>query len=117
MKALDLRRDLNGSVLSREILFGLSAKSRETGYRNDRLVENGGELLRGKVGERFKAGQHDSVGHFFFQAGDGVVSDAAGDDEVEVKQVWVEIEGETMGGDAAGDVNPNGGNFAGRSDD
>ena len=41
----------------------------------------------------------------------GFVRDAAGDDQVEVAEVGVHVEGEAMGSDEAGDVDADGGEF------
>ncbi len=49
---------------------------------------------------------------FDFEAGDGAVGDAAGVDEGEVAEVGGYVEGETVGGDAAGDVNADGADLA-----
>jgi len=51
----------------------------------------------------------ERAAEFPLHRGDGVRSDAAGDDEVEVAEVGVDVEGETVGGDEAGDVNADGG--------
>jgi hypothetical protein len=45
------------------------------------------------------------------KAGDGSVADSAGDDEVEVAKIGGDVEGESVGGYPAGDVNTNRGNF------
>src|SRR5581483_2758577 len=42
---------------------------------------------------------------------DGLVGDAARDDELEEVEIGGDVEGETVGGDSAGDVDADGGNF------
>ena len=46
---------------------------------------------------------------FLLHRGDRLGRDAAGDDEVEVAEVGVDVEGEAVGGDEAGDVDADGG--------
>jgi len=48
---------------------------------------------------------------FAFEAGDGVVANAAGTMRSKSRG-WVEVEGEAVGGDSAGDVNADGGDLA-----
>ena len=64
------------------------------------------------MGDGFEAGQCGGVGNFPFQAGDRPVGDAAWVDEGEVAEIGGDVEGETVGGDAARDVNADGADFA-----
>src|SRR5882762_1539469 len=47
----------------------------------------------------------------FFEGGGFAVGDAAGNDEVEIAEVGGDVEGETVGGDPAADVDADGGEF------
>ena len=115
-EALDLRRNLEGGVFrgkNGRVKIGgcdgglcLGAKSLEAFHSQNMLVENQAELTRGSVSQGFKAGQLGGFAarDFIFQAGHRTVGDAAGIDEGEVAQVGGHVEGESVGGDAAGDV-------------
>lgn len=47
----------------------------------------------------------------FFERGGFAISDAAGNDEVEVAKVGRDVVGETVGSDPAADMNTDGGEF------
>ncbi len=64
------------------------------------------------MSDGFEAGQGLEGLYFTLKAGDGPVGDAAGIDEGEVTEVGVDVEGESMRGDAARDVDADGGDFA-----
>ena len=122
-----LREGSGGACLPREIQgreigarrigrdgrgFSLSAKGGKAGDELDRLVEDLTELVRGPVSDGFEGGQAFGTGHFPFEARDRTIGDAAGVDEGEVAEIGGDVEGEAVGGNAAGDVDADGGNFA-----
>ena len=116
MQALQFRRYLERNVVGWELGrirgCGKGAEGGEVFDWCDRLVEDCAELLRGLMRQCFETGQNDAGFDFMLKAGDGVIADATGDDQIEVAQVGGDVEGEAVGGDAAGDVNTNGGDFA-----
>jgi hypothetical protein len=106
--------DLERCIFSREVLsgFGVSAESVEGFDGEDLLREDVTELAGSLMGDVLERGQRHSFGAFEVEAGDGLVSDAAGVDELEVAEVGGDVEGEAVGGDSAGDVDADGADFA-----
>ena len=76
------------------------------------LVEDYAELPRCAVSEGFESGQGCGVRNLSGEARHGPVGDAAGIDEAEIVEIGGDVEGKTMRGDAARDVNADGGNLA-----
>ena len=64
------------------------------------------------AGDGFGDGvQVEWLAEFLLHRGDWLRRDAAGNDQVEVAEVGVHVEGEAVGGDEAGDVDADGGEF------
>lgn len=114
-EALDLGGNGEGRVFSGELWRsggGLVAEGEHVFNGEDLLGEDLAEEAGGEVGQGLQRGQAGGIGYFFLEAGDGVVGDAAGDDEAEVGEVGGEVEGKSVRGDAAGNVDADGGDFA-----
>lgn len=75
--------------------------------------EGAAELVGDLGGEVVKnIADRDFVAEFAGEAGDGFVGDATGDDEVKWGEVVVDVEGEAVVGDPAGDAGAEGADFA-----
>jgi hypothetical protein len=107
-------RDLKGSVLGREFRFGLGVSAqRIDGFDGEYLLrEYVAELAYGLMGDVFECGETHVVRNFEVKAGHGFVGDAARIDELEIAGVSGDIEGETVGGDSARDVDADGADLA-----
>ena len=105
--------ELEGGVVGGEVLFGfgVSAENVERFDGENLLREDMAELAGGLMGNVFERGQSHAFGDFEVEAGDGFVSDAARIDELEVTEIRGHIEGKSVGGDSAGDVNADGADF------
>ncbi len=81
----------------------------------DLLLEDAPEVGGDEVGELVEGGQGAGVVFQLVSDGsDGLVGDAAGDDELEVLEIGRKVEGEAVAGYGAGDVDADGGDFGGR---
>ena len=106
--------DLEWGVLGWEVLLrlGVGAESVEGVEGEDLLGEDMAELACCLMSDVFERGKGYAFGDFKVQAGDGLVGDAAGIDELEVAEVGGDVESEAVGGDSAGDVYADGSDFA-----
>jgi hypothetical protein len=123
-ETLDFRGDLERGILCGEsgewCGSGLGAKGCETFNGENLLIEDEAELAGCLVGYGFQTGQGFGCGglwgfagqDFVLQAGNRAVGDAAGVDEFEVMEVGGYVKGETVRGDAAGDMNADGADLA-----
>jgi hypothetical protein len=81
------------------------------GVDGDHLaLEDVAEFGGGVVGDLLKGGWRIARG-FELERGDGLVGDAAGDDEGEVAEVGGDVESEAVRGDGLGDVDADGGDL------
>lgn len=114
MKVAYFAGDLERSVLGGELLFGFGvvAETFKGFDGEDLLREDVTELAGGLVGDFLERRQSHAFGHFALETGHGLVGDAAGVDELEVAEIGGDVEGESVGGDSAGDVNADGSDFA-----
>src|SRR5579862_1466792 len=76
------------------------------------LAEDLSELAGGLMRDLFERGRDRWIGHFPFEAGDGLVRNAAGIDEAEVIEIGGDVEGESMRSDAARNVDADGADLA-----
>ena len=90
----------------------LGAQSVEAFQGHNLLVEDQAELPGRVVRDGFESWAGLRARNFPFEARHGAVGDAAGIDESEVAQIGGDVEGESVRGDAAGDVNADGGDLA-----
>jgi len=105
-KLLDLPRRLQRGVFS-----GAGAKGMEAFDGEDGFCEDHAKLACGLMRYSFERGQARGIRYFQVEAGDGLVGDAARVNEQEVTEVGGEVEGEAMRGDAARDMDADGGDF------
>lgn len=110
----NLGRDLERRVFCGEVLlaFGAGAEGGKGIDGENLLREDVAELAGGLMGEVLKRGKGDTFRDLKIEAGDWLVGDATRVDELEVAQVGGDVEGESVGGDPAGDVDADGADFS-----
>jgi hypothetical protein len=90
----------------------LGAQSRQALDRQHLLAEDLPEVPRRLVGKASRVGKPSGLLTPCLQAGHCVVGNAAGNDQRKVAEVGGDVEGEAVRGDAARDVNADGGDLA-----